>query len=86
MQNGASVTPGSTCWSDAPAQVPAFLSYLAKLGAGMSAYQLDGPTAGYLLKASRNWTDTTNYTDASWQPAYCEPGRRAPLLGGRMPL
>lgn len=30
----------SECWADAPAQVPAYLSYLASDGVGMTAYQL----------------------------------------------
>jgi hypothetical protein len=68
------------CWPDAPTSVPAFLGYLQKLGVGLSAYQLSG---GYLLKVNASWTDTTNYTDQTWQSAYCTytSGRRPPLLG-----
>jgi hypothetical protein len=53
---------------------------LAKLGVGLNAYQLDAPTAGYLLEASLNWTDTTNYTDTFWQASWCT-NTTAPLLG-----
>lgn len=69
------------CWSNAPTSVPAFLSYLQTIGVGLNAYQLAG---GYLLKASENWTDTTNYTDTSWQPGYCSysPGESPPPLLG----
>jgi hypothetical protein len=77
---GGKTTPGKTCWSDAPTSVPNFLSYLAKLGVGLNAYQLDAPTAGYLLKAGLNWTDTTNYTDTFWQASWCT-NTTAPLLG-----
>ena len=68
------------CWPDAPTSVPAFLAYLQKLGVGLSAYQLSG---GYLLKVNASWTDTTNYTDQTWQSAYCTytSGPRPPLLG-----
>jgi hypothetical protein len=78
--NGAGVGPGSSCWSDAPAQVPNFLSYLKALGVGLNAYQLGAPKVGYLLKATGNFTDTTNYTDASWKSSYCIPRHKAPLL------
>jgi hypothetical protein len=68
------------CWSDAPTSVPAFLGYLAKLGVGLSGYQL---AANYLVKADKAWTDTTNYTDQAWNPAFCSysSGARPPLLG-----
>lgn len=72
-------SPGHTCWSDAPTSIPNFLSYLNTLGVGLNAYQLAAPTVGYLLKANTNWTDTTNYTDAPWQPKYCTD-TSAPLL------
>jgi len=69
------------CWPDAPTSVPAFLSYLQKLGVGLNAYQLSG---GYLLKSGGPpWTNTTNYTDDPWQSGYCTyiSGTRPPLLG-----
>ena len=78
--NGSSVNPGKSCWSDAPTSIPDFLSYLNTIGVGLNAYQLAAPTAGYLLKADANWTDTTNYTDAPWLSKYCIPGTTAPLL------
>lgn len=59
------------CWRDAPTSVPRFLAYLQMLGVGMNAYQLTGPPDGHLLKAERAWTDTTNYTDAAWNPDFC---------------
>lgn len=77
--NGANVSQGKTCWSDAPTSVPSFLSYLGSIGVGMSAYQLDGPATGYLLKARGMFTDTTNYTDKAWSSAYCTD-TSAPLL------
>jgi hypothetical protein len=67
------------CWTDAPQQVPNFLTYLATIGVGLNAYQLDSPTNGFLLKVSQSWTDTTNYTDAAWNPNYCKD-TTAPLL------
>ena len=78
--NASGTSPGKTCWSDAPTSIPNFLSYLNTLGVGLNAYQLAAPTAGYLLKANANWTDTTNYTDAPWQSKYCTD-TTAPLLG-----
>jgi hypothetical protein len=72
------VSQGKTCWSDAPTSVPSFLSYLSSIGVGLSAYQLDAPTAGYLLKASGQFTNTTNYTDAAWLPTYCKYSTSAP--------
>jgi hypothetical protein len=77
----AAVQDNPYCWLDAPTSVPEFLSYLQKLGVGMSAYQL---ASGYLLKANGSpWTDTTNYTDAPWKSGYCtySSGQRPPLLG-----
>jgi hypothetical protein len=68
------------CWSDAPTSVPNFLSYLATLGVGLNAYQLAAPSNGYLLKADKMWTDTTNYTDTFWQASWCT-NTTAPLLG-----
>ena len=78
--NASGTSPGHTCWSDAPTSIPGFLSYLNTLGVGLNAYQLAAPTAGYLLKASSSWTDTTNYTDVRWQSKYCTAAT-APLLG-----
>jgi Cellulase (glycosyl hydrolase family 5) len=77
----AAVQPSPYCWPDAPTSVPAFLSYLQKLGVGLSAYQLSG---GSLLKTDGPpWTDTTNYTDDPWLSSYCTytSGARPPLLG-----
>src|SRR5262249_15542875 len=80
--HGAGVGPGSSCWSDAPKQVPNFLSYLKTIGVGLSAYQLASPDSGpgYLLKAKKQWPDTTNYTDKPWKAKYCIPNTPAPLL------
>lgn len=69
------------CWPDAPQSVPAFLTYLATIGVGMSAYQL---ASGTLLTVSGSpWTKTTNYTDHPWKSGYCtySSGSRPPLLG-----
>jgi len=68
------------CWSDAPTSVPAYLSYLQKLGVGMSAYQLADDS---LLTANPPaWTETTNYTAAPWNSAYCTSYKSGqPLLG-----
>jgi hypothetical protein len=71
--------PHPYCWSDAPTSVPSFLSYLATIGVGLNAYQLQAPNVGYLLKTAEDWTDTTNYTDAPWKSTYCED-TTAPLL------
>lgn len=46
------------CWPDAPVSVPRFLSYLQRLGIGMSAYQLSPP---YLIQSNGRWSDTTFY-------------------------
>ena len=50
------------------------------LGVGLSAYQLDAPPAGYLLKASGMLTDARgSYTDHAWSSTYCTD-TSAPLL------
>jgi len=80
----SAANPHPFCWLDAPTSVPNFLSYLQTLGVGMSAYQLAAPTAGYLLKANQAWTDTTNYTDATWSLGFCsypDGTQTIPLLG-----
>ena len=80
----SSANPHPYCWLDAPTSVPNFLSYLQTLGVGLSAYQLAGPTAGYLLKANQAWTDTSNYTDATWSSGFCsypDGTHTIPLLG-----
>lgn len=65
------------CWPSAPASVRNFLTYLQTIRVGLSAYQL---AAGYMLKADKQWTDTTNYTDHSWSNSYCtyKPGKPVP--------
>jgi Cellulase (glycosyl hydrolase family 5) len=80
----SAANPHPYCWLDAPTSVPNFLSYLQTLGVGLSAYQLSGPTAGYLLKVNQAWTDTTNYTDATWTSGFCnypDGTQTIPLLG-----
>lgn len=81
LANGKKYQP--YCWPDAPASVHNFLGYLQAIGVGMSAYQL---SAGTLLKANGQWTDTTNYTDHPWSNSYCtyvggQTAPRPPLLG-----
>lgn len=69
------------CLPNAPVQVPAFLSYLAKIRIGLSAYQLG---AGTMLKTvGAPWSNTTNYTDVPWKASYCSytTGPKPPLLG-----
>jgi anti-anti-sigma regulatory factor len=80
----SAANPHPYCSLDAPTSVPNFLSYLQTLGVGLSAYQLSGPTAGYLLKVNQAWTDTTNYTDAAWNSGFCnypDGTQTIPLLG-----
>lgn len=69
------------CWPSAPDSVRKFLAYLQKIKVGMNAYQL---AAGYMLKADKKWTDTTNYTDHSWSNSFCDykPGKPVPPLLG----
>jgi hypothetical protein len=69
------------CWPSAPASVRNFLAYLQTIKVGLSAYQL---AAGYMLKANKQWTDTTNYTDHTWSNSYCRyrPGHPVPPLLG----
>jgi Cellulase (glycosyl hydrolase family 5) len=74
------VTNRPYCWPDAPSSVKDFLSYLQTLRVGLNAYQLSAPPTGYLLKVNGDWTDTTNYTDATWKSSYCTTSG-APLLG-----
>jgi hypothetical protein len=73
--------PTPYCWAEAPTSVPAFLSYLQRLDVGLSVYQL---ADGYMLKADRAWTDTTNYTDHAWSSSFCSYSSSSgaiPLLG-----
>ncbi len=55
----------SECWTDAPTQVPAYLSYLADHGIGMTAYQL---APGLLIAPDGNYDDPT-VIDSHWSCA-----------------
>jgi Cellulase (glycosyl hydrolase family 5) len=57
----------SECWSDAPTQVPVFLSYLTSHGIGMTAYQL---AEGLLVTSNSDLADPTTINAATWS---CTP-------------
>jgi len=61
--------PRSSCWPDAPAKVPAYLQYLAALGVGLNAYQLQ---PGYLIKSYGNMADPTTMNGRTWS---CQSNR-----------
>jgi hypothetical protein len=50
------------CWPQAPTQVPAYLSYLRKLGIGLAAWML---AKGVLIQTSSLW-DPTHINAGSW--------------------
>jgi hypothetical protein len=58
---GPAVTPTS-CWPDAPTAVPEYLQYLALLGVGLNAYDLQ---PGYLVKAG-NMAEPTTINARTW--------------------
>ncbi len=53
----------SSCWPQAPTAVPAYLEYLAALGIGLNAYQLQ---PGYLIRSYRNLADPTTMNAHTW--------------------
>ena len=55
--------PRSSCWPDAPTAVPAYLQYLAGLGIGLNAYQLQ---PGYLIRSYRDLADPTTMNARTW--------------------
>jgi hypothetical protein len=54
--------PKGECWANAPAQVPAYLSYLRKLGIGLAGWML---APGVLIKTTSLW-DPTHINPATW--------------------
>ena len=56
-------SPRSSCWPDAPSKVPQYLRYLAGLGIGLNAYQLQ---PGYLIRSYRNLADPTTMNARTW--------------------
>jgi Cellulase (glycosyl hydrolase family 5) len=65
-----SVAPGY-CWDNAPTAVPLYLQYLAKLGIGVSAYQL---VPGWLIRSNRHLDQPTSINAKTWS---CVPNREA---------
>jgi Cellulase (glycosyl hydrolase family 5) len=57
------------CWTNAPATVPQYLQYLASLGVGMSAYQLQ---PGWLISSNRYLGSPTSMNAKTWS---CQPDR-----------
>jgi len=51
------------CWTDAPTTVPLYLRYLARLGIGMSAYQL---VPGWLIKSNKHLDEPTSINAKTW--------------------
>ena len=51
------------CWTDAPTAVPLYLQYLARLGIGMSAYQL---VPGWLIKSNKHLDEPTSMNAKTW--------------------
>ena len=51
------------CWTDAPTAVPQYLQYLARLGIGMSAYQL---VPGWLIKSNKHLDQPTSINPKTW--------------------
>jgi hypothetical protein len=62
------VAPGY-CWANAPTAVPEYFGYLARLGIGMNAYQLD---PGWLIKSNDHLDQPTSINPATWS---CIPSR-----------
>jgi Cellulase (glycosyl hydrolase family 5) len=56
------VTPGY-CWTNAPTAVPQYLRYLASLGIGISAYQLQ---PGWLIASNRHLNEPTSINPKTW--------------------
>jgi hypothetical protein len=61
--------PRSSCWPDAPTSVPSYLQYLAALGVGLNAYQLQ---PGYLIKSYGNLAGPTTMNGRTWS---CQSNR-----------
>ena len=59
------------CWTDAPTAVPQYLKYLARLGIGMSAYQL---VPGWLIKSNKHLDEPTSINAKTWS---CVPNNEA---------
>jgi hypothetical protein len=57
------MAPRSSCWPDAPTAVPEYLKYLAALGVGLNAYQIQ---PGYLVKSYRNLAVPTTMNARTW--------------------
>jgi hypothetical protein len=55
--------PRTSCWPDAPTEVPRFLRYLAEYGIGMNAYQLQ---PGYLIRSYSNLAGPTTMSAKTW--------------------
>jgi hypothetical protein len=51
------------CWTDAPTAVPQYLQYLARLGIGMSAYQL---VPGWLINSNKHLDEPTSINAKTW--------------------
>jgi len=70
----------SSCWPEAPVTVPEFLRYLAALGIGLSAYQLQ---PGVLIRSDGNLADPTTINARTWSclsQAEPQPGQGAGSL------
>jgi len=59
------------CWTDAPTAIPQYLQYLARLGIGMSAYQL---VPGWLIKSNKHLDEPTSINPKTWS---CVPSHEA---------
>jgi hypothetical protein len=53
----------TSCWSDAPTAVPAFLRYLSALSVGLNVYSL---LPGYMIKSFANLADPTTINARTW--------------------
>jgi len=60
--SGPAVVPTS-CWTDAPTSVPAYLKYLSSMGIGLNVYTL---LPGYMINSSGNLADPTTINAATW--------------------
>jgi hypothetical protein len=55
--------PRTSCWPDAPTEVPQFLRYLAEYNIGLNAYQLQ---PGYLIRSYSNLALPTTMNAKTW--------------------
>jgi Cellulase (glycosyl hydrolase family 5) len=60
--SGPAAVPTS-CWTDAPTSVPAYLKYLSSMGIGLNVYTL---LPGYMINSSGNLADPTTINAATW--------------------